>query len=640
VQANPNATPTDKDGDGVADIVDADPGDKYVDWKPGAEANYAIVELEQESYGVPSANSVETKVTRKASIGKNGLVLYDVSVSHKEPDGDNFKTVSTRTARVWRNGTWSTDLSEQITPKYDSSGAIHKFLNPQVCGDYVIGNVDYSHDSDTFDPKTGGTRWNLEPTNGTTTRVYSPADVSGSGNPVEGYCDHVATSPGGAFALVSGTCYNSAIAKWRGWFPPAVNTTPPYIPGAGTSNIQISNDGNILEAIEDGGSMVLTKYGESGGTFISDSGAEFALPGDSYTATHYCICRVAKGTSGDSRLVVAATKIIPNGDDCENGNSRLWIKTGSEVHAAEYTPTIGRIKAIAKNGVILGKGAIWRNGNSVALDKLVEDQKVSESSSLSRFTNLEGLAMNGEGAIVATADDGLNPGAGRKTLLMLVPVELITDLNNDGQINAADTPLRNAALASDADDATKDRGTEFMFHNDQLSNGLWDKEDTDPSKPATENVDDDAEQITINPGITEGEVWLDHPAIAGLSFYKTRECNTADKVSLRSDNKFSVSSSNPFPNKLFMRADGIIDYPTDNPQVEGDLVLKIKIGTGGPEIEASRIKLTLVKEFGAKKFFYAARNYILRNNTKVYTCNKTYNALNKNRIYRIVVMRE
>ncbi len=85
---------------------------------------------------------------------------------------------------------------------------------------------------------------------------------------------------------------------------------------------------------------------------------------------------------------------------------------------------LGRVRAIANNGVILGRAAIWRNGQSIALDTLVENQKVSGPTSATRYTNLEGLAMNGEGAIVATADDQLNSGDGHKTLILLLPVEL------------------------------------------------------------------------------------------------------------------------------------------------------------------------------------------------------------------------
>jgi hypothetical protein len=206
----------------------------------------------------------------------------------------------------------------------------------------------------------------------------------------------------------------------------------------------------------------------------------------------------------------------------------------------------------------------------------------------------------------------------------LLPVDLISDLNNDGQITAADNPLRDAAAASGATDEIKDKGTEFIFHNDTLSNGIWDKEDTDPDRPATAKDDDDAEEITIKPGITEGEVWLDHPAIAGLSFYKTRECNAADKVNLSPTSKFTVSASNPFPDKLFMRADGTLAYPPADPQFAGDLVLKIKVGTNGQEIEAVKMKLTVVKQLGAKKYFHTSKDYILERNTRFHIKDAEY----------------
>jgi hypothetical protein len=199
----------------------------------------------------------------------------------------------------------------------------------------------------------------------------------------------------------------------------------------------------------------------------------------------------------------------------------------------------------------------------------------------------------------------------------VLPVELVSDLNNDGQITASDNAPRVAAFASDASEAIRDEGTEFIFHNDQLSNGIWDKEDSDPAKPANEKDDDDAEQIFIKPRITEGEVWLEHPAIAGLSFYKTRECNAADKVNLSPTSRFKVSSSNPFPDELFMRVDGTLAYPEANPQFEGDLVLKIKVGANGQEMEAVKMKLTVVKAVGAKKYFHAARDYMFENNSKL-----------------------
>ena len=203
----------------------------------------------------------------------------------------------------------------------------------------------------------------------------------------------------------------------------------------------------------------------------------------------------------------------------------------------------------------------------------------------------------GQGKFKAQADPGTGfKDAPEEKTVNLLPVEVISDLNNDGEITSADNPLRDAALESGATDEEKDKGTEFLFVNDQLSNGLWDGEDSDPDKPADEKDDDDAQEIKINPGITEGEVWLEHPAITGLSFYKTRECKEADKVNLSHDSRFSVSSENPFPDKLYVRADG--DF--EDAQIEGDLILKIKVGgENAQEIEALKMKFTLVKKLGA-----------------------------------------
>ena len=439
VQANANATPTDKDGDDADDNEDADPDDKYVDWEPAAEASYVVIELEKEAYGEPLPNSIETKCRRSASIGNGGLVLYDVYTSHKEPDGENFNYTYTRSSRVWKDGTWSIDLVDQITPRTDHLGNRHDFDFPTVCGEYVIGNVYYHNDSPTYDPKTGGTRWNLESENPTTTRIYDQQDVGGANTDsydYEGFYWPV-TSPGGAMALASGSNFHPEIAKWRIWVPPTNSTSSSYVPGSGPSTAQIPYvfqpyiDSQVL-AIEDQGAMVVWSGVEME---ISDGGTKYAMPNNAGYAGYHCMSRVSKGYDGDSRIVVGATHAVdgPNGPDYENGSSCLWIKKGSKVNAAQRTPTIGWVRGIANNGVILGKHSIWRNGKAVTLDSFVESQKVDGPTSATRYTNLEGLAINGHGAIVATADDQLNQGEGHKTLILLAPVELKRDEEGNGE---------------------------------------------------------------------------------------------------------------------------------------------------------------------------------------------------------------
>jgi hypothetical protein len=67
------------------------------------------------------------------------------------------------------------------------------------------------------------------------------------------------------------------------------------------------------------------------------------------------------------------------------------------------------------------------------------------------------------------------------------------EAKEDGKAGeGGDGCLKTAALQSGASDDAKEKGTEYLFVNDQISNGLWDREDSDPSKPASENKDDDA----------------------------------------------------------------------------------------------------------------------------------------------------
>ena len=143
---------------------------------------------------------------------------------------------------------------------------------------------------------------------------------------------------------------------------------------------------------------------------------------------------------------------------------------------------------------------------------------------------------------------------GYETTVSLRPVELYSDLNNDGELTSADGGLVGKPYASGASEAEKDKGTEFMFANDNLSNGAWDKEDTTtPGKPDDAD-DDDAEPIFVGIGALpdESKVWLEHPATAGLKFYRDRECT--EEIPLSSSQPYVVGGSVEWPDDNIVEA--------------------------------------------------------------------------------------
>ncbi len=87
-----------------------------------------------------------------------------------------------------------------------------------------------------------------------------------------------------------------------------------------------------------------------------------------------------------------------------------------------------------------------------------------------------------------------------------------------------------------------------------------------------------------------------------------------------------------------MRAESL-SFPDADPQLEGDLKLMIK-PTGGAAngIEATKMKLTVIKDLKARKYFVGARDYILENNTRFFVHDKVYNF--GFRRFRLCVMRE
>jgi hypothetical protein len=220
----------------------------------------------------------------------------------------------------------------------------------------------------------------------------------------------------------------------------------------------------------------------------------------------------------------------------------------------------------------------------------------------------------------------------------LIPVELYSDLNNDGQLTSADAGLVGKPYQSGASDDEKDKGTEFMFANDNLSNGAWDKEDGDtPGRPGDAD-DDDAEPIIVGIGSlpNQTQVWLEHPASSGLKFYRDKKCTQEIQLSSSQPHVVGGSVTWPTDNKVYVRAESVTFSSTTNPQVEGDLKLMIKPSGGSAAgIEAAKMKLTIIKDIGATKYFHGARDYMLEQNARLHV--RFFNA--GSHLIRITAMR-
>jgi hypothetical protein len=207
---------------------------------------------------------------------------------------------------------------------------------------------------------------------------------------------------------------------------------------------------------------------------------------------------------------------------------------------------------------------------------------------------------------------------------LLVPVGLISDLNNDGQITSEDNILKDAASVVAASLAVKDNGTEYMFKNDKMSNGAWDVDDegltwysyslgyhTLPKPPTNHKDDDDAEPLKIQISIKTGKVWFEHPSIEKLEFFTSKECKSSDKLSITASAPFDLSI-HAMPDTIYMR----LNSEWQGGESEGDLSLFV--GKDTSEIwGVSQLKLITVENFGDKHFFNASRDYILESNTRL-----------------------
>jgi len=230
---------------------------------------------------------------------------------------------------------------------------------------------------------------------------------------------------------------------------------------------------------------------------------------------------------------------------------------------------------------------------------------------------------------------------------ILLPVELLADLNNDGEITTADSILLDKAQAPNATEEDIHNGTEYCFANDKFSNGVWDVDDEGahsvfypndslklPTPPSGHTRDDDAEAVKVTLDLDFGKVWFEHPAISHLKFYSSSECKESDELSLKYDAPFDLSEGT-LPDYIYLR----LSEEWAGIQADGDL--RMFLGSGVSDIWLEkRLPLTIVREFGAEHFFHAARDYILENNTTVYIREHGYPYPSPSVVFRICVMRE
>jgi hypothetical protein len=215
----------------------------------------------------------------------------------------------------------------------------------------------------------------------------------------------------------------------------------------------------------------------------------------------------------------------------------------------------------------------------------------------------------------------------------LLPFELISDLNNNGMIDGGDRTLKSDGAKPEATDEQKEKATEYIFANDNVSNGAWDKDDPSSDKPQDAKDDDDAEEISVTCAATWGVVWFEHPAIEKLSFYKSKECKADEKVTFPFP--LSTEASGKLPEKLYVRLDGT----GFTAQAVGDLVMKFGNDQQTPLVD-DKIKFTAIKQLGDEKFFQAARDYIGERNAKLFAHNWGYPVASPSTFIRMCVMRE
>jgi hypothetical protein len=223
---------------------------------------------------------------------------------------------------------------------------------------------------------------------------------------------------------------------------------------------------------------------------------------------------------------------------------------------------------------------------------------------------------------------------------LLLPFELNSDLNNDGKAGeGADSSLKTAGIEDTASDDAKEKGTEYLFVDDQLSNGLWDKDDS--AKPAAHKDDDDLTELKTICAATWGAIWFEYEGgdISKLKFYRTKECKQTPDDLMTFPFALSAEQAGKLPEKLYVRAEPANSWTE---QAESKLVMKFGKADKSETWATDKLRFTVVKHLGDKKYFQAVRDYILENNTPLFAHDKKFppTSSNPSTIIRLCLMRE
>jgi hypothetical protein len=180
---------------------------------------------------------------------------------------------------------------------------------------------------------------------------------------------------------------------------------------------------------------------------------------------------------------------------------------------------------------------------------------------------------------------------------MRFKLDLQADINNDGVIEADDLEV-----------ADRNQAREYLFVNDDISNGSSDIEDPEATNSS---IDDDTQRVKIEtsgtPPESEYSIWFEYPEIDRLEFYLSAECRSDQKISF----PVRVSEQTAIPKEIFIRSNEI----ESTVQVSGTLELHYGSSDSNTSYGFDSIELIIIKGLGDPDYFSAALDYIYENNT-------------------------